>query len=313
MFCIVCEVHETILILGADQRIDTGSTSVRLGLRLAPSALADIERHLHLNCNKWDTQIGDSSVLSAQALILAGREWDWLCNSAEQLAAEITYAESIALETERYSALAGVPASVRRLLQTERNQAKPTMAVTRSMRFDFHPTSTGWHVSEVNSDVPGGWTEATELPNLYASFHPGMEIPASPLDAWTDSMRSVAAGGGVALLAAPGFLEDQQVVLAFMRRLRGERISSTSIQSPSALDWSSKGICTIRGSQQRVSAIVRFYQIEWLCNLSNNSGWRNLLQTAELSVTNPTISVLSEVNDSHWSSTIFPDARLGKH
>ena len=162
------------------------------------------------------------------------------------------------------------------------------------MRFDFHPTSTGWRVSEVNSDVPGGWTEATELPNLYAPFHSGMEIPASPLDAWTDSMRSAAAGGGVALLAAPGFLEDQQVVLAFMRRLHGERISSTLIQSPRALDWSSKGICTIRGSQQRVSAIVRFYQIEWLCNLPSSSGWRNLLQTAELSVTNPTISVLSE-------------------
>ena len=307
------------MILGVDQRINTGSTSVRLGLPLAPSALANIERHLHLNCNKWDTQIGDSSVLSAHALILAGHEWDWLCNCAEQLAAEMTYAESIALETERYCALAGVPAPVRRLLGTEQNQAKPNVAVTRSMRFDFHPTSTGWRVSEVNSDVPGGWTEATELPNLYASFHPGMEIPASPLDAWTDSMRSVAAGGGVALLAAPGFLEDQQVVLAFMRRLHGERISSTLIQSPSALDWSSKGIRRIRGSQQRVSAVVRFYQIEWLCNLSNNSGWRNLLQTAELAVTNPTISVLSEskrfplvINDisgcTAWK-TLMPECR----
>ena len=37
----------------------------------------------------------------------------------------------------------------------------------RLMRYDFHPTrDQGWMISEVNSDVPGGFAEASLLPLL---------------------------------------------------------------------------------------------------------------------------------------------------
>ena len=37
----------------------------------------------------------------------------------------------------------------------------------RLMRYDFHPTIDGkWAVSEVNSDVPGGFAESSLLPEL---------------------------------------------------------------------------------------------------------------------------------------------------
>jgi hypothetical protein len=37
----------------------------------------------------------------------------------------------------------------------------------RLMRFDFHPSIDGnWVVTEVNSDVPGGFAEASLMPQL---------------------------------------------------------------------------------------------------------------------------------------------------
>lgn len=59
--------------------------------------LRKIEWHLHLECNKWDTLVGDVSVLSEHALILSRGEWDLLCCYAEQLAAETAALELFAL------------------------------------------------------------------------------------------------------------------------------------------------------------------------------------------------------------------------
>jgi len=154
------------------------------------------------------------------------------------------------------------------------------------MRFDFHPTSHGWCVSEVNSDVPGGWNEGSNLPLLYKPFYQDLELPASPLDAWLDAMRPLVGDGCVAFLVAPAFLEDQQVVLTFMRKLRSLDIASRMIHTPAQLDF--------KNMRKRITAIVRFYQIEWLCNLPSASNWRQLLQAAEIPVINPAIAAISE-------------------
>src|ERR1700685_2195255 len=101
------------MAFGADQHIAVeGCASVKLGSPLSPPALAEVERHLHLHCNKWDTQIGDCGVLSRQGLLVSGSECDGLCGHAEHLATEMIQAELIALESQRYLRLSGVPKSV---------------------------------------------------------------------------------------------------------------------------------------------------------------------------------------------------------
>lgn len=46
----------------------------------------------------------------------------------------------------------------------------------RLIRFDFHPTTDGWSVSEVNSDVPGGLLmEASVLPRIAQPYFPQYE------------------------------------------------------------------------------------------------------------------------------------------
>lgn len=263
---------------------------LRLGRPLSAVQLAEIERQLHLKLNKWDTQVGDTEVLSSQPIILSRGGWTELQRIAEQLAEE-TRLQEIKVATDRaLQKHIGVPRSVRALLGTS---AEPPTATMRAMRFDFHPTKEGWRVSEVNSDVPGGWREATSLPQLFQAQYPELIAPCSPLAAWCDSVHDLVGSGHVALLSAPGFLEDQQVILTFERELRSRGVPCFLMQSPKALDWDS-GDCRSRTHGIRMSAVVRFYQLEWLCRLPLHTGWKALLLAAEPPVVNPTIAAISE-------------------
>jgi glutathionylspermidine synthase len=116
-------------------------------------------------------------------------------------------------------------------------------------------------------------------------------------------------GGHVALLSAPGFLEDQQVIFAFMRRLESCNIPCSVIQQPNALKWRTDGCCALRRTGQPIRAVVRFFQLEWLCRMKSASGWRELLQAQGIPVTNPTVSALSESKRfplSFHNSSAFP-------
>jgi len=118
--------------------------------------------------------------------------------------------------------------------------------------------------------------------------------PDSPRDAWGGGIDRLAPTGHVVLLSAPGYLEDQQVLRTFRTELESRRIASSLIQTPAALDWTRAGCCTLAGSRLAVSAVVRFYQLEWLCALPAGTGWRELLTSENVPVLNPTISAISE-------------------
>ena len=265
---------------------------VKLAPPIDPSSLRSIERQLHMRLQKWDTQVGDVSVLCEHPLVLPGGEWNRLCAAAEALAAETERLESLALETPHCLSAIGVPRSLREILRRVGKPLAPNLV--RAMRFDFHPTASGWRVSEANTDVPGGWREGASLPQLYQRFYAGLDCPASPLDAWGRGIETLAPTTQVALLSAPGYLEDQQVLRAFRTELQSRRIASVLIQTPAALDWTREGRCTLAGSVAPVSAVIRFYQIEWICALPAKAGWRQLLASKNIPVLNPTVSAISE-------------------
>jgi hypothetical protein len=258
-----------------------------------PSALRNIERQLHLHFHKWDTQVGDVSVLCEHPLVLSVSEWRRLCAAAEALAVETERLESFALEKPCNLSAIGIPLTIRKILERP-GKRHFYQNLPRAMRFDFHPTATGWCVSEVNTDVPGGWPEGASLPQLYRPFCDGLDCPESPLDAWGRGIESLVPMGHVALLSAPGYLEDQQVLRTFRAELESRKIASSLIQTPAALDWTRTGGCTLSGSCVTVSAVIRFYQIESICALPSSTRWRHLLASTDTPVLNPTISALSE-------------------
>lgn len=268
-----------------------GTSPVTFAPPVEPNSLRAIERQLHLRFNKWDTQVGDCSVLCEHPLVIRSGEWDNLCAAAEGLAAETEQQEVRVLNSPRDLAEIGIPRKLSEVLRRSAGRVTPNL---RLMRFDFHLTDVGWRVSEVNSDVPGGWREGSSLPQLYRPFYAGLDCPDSPLDAWGRAIESIAPRGHIALLSAPGYLEDQQVLRTFRTELLARKIASSLIQSPAALEWSHTGGCRLLRSGIAVSAIIRFYQIEWLCALSRRTGWQRLLESWDIPVFNPTISAISE-------------------
>jgi glutathionylspermidine synthase len=151
-------------------------------------------------------------------------------------------------------------------------------------------------MSEVNSDVPGGFGEADALPGLFQQFVSGVVAPISPLTVWGCTIESELKRGRVALLHAPGFLEDQQVVFALARELKARGFSPYFVQSPEALRWTYDGVASLaREPEVPICAVIRFFQAEWLARHHVKSGWQELFRTDGFTrISNPAHSVISE-------------------
>ena len=186
------------------------------------------------------------------------RTWELLARWAEQLTAETLSAEVEILERPDLLETLGLPRVIRNILQQK--GAPLTPAAARVMRFDFHFTVEGWRISEVNSDVPGGFAEASDFPAAMAACHAGTRTAGDPAGLWVEAIGRAADGGVVGLLAAPGYLEDQQVV-AYLARKLTERGCRTWLGTPKQMRWRD-GVAHLDSPwfSGRLDALVRFYQ-----------------------------------------------------
>jgi glutathionylspermidine synthase len=239
-----------------------------------------------LDCCKWDPQVGDVATLAPFPLLIAAAEWVMLAADAETLAAELMAAEPELLELPHLWRVLAIPRRLRSALRRAEHVTSP-----RVLRFDFHWTPDGWRISEVNSDVPGGYAEASSFPRLMAGHVPGARPAGDPAIAWTDAFEAAISDGSrhVALLAAAGFMEDLQVV-AYLGGLLAARGFMPRIAQPQQLQWLN-GRAFLSG--QPLGGIVRFYQAEWLARLRRGS-WGRLFETTRTPVVNPAAAMLSE-------------------
>jgi glutathionylspermidine synthase len=265
------------------------------GRSLAEPEFLEVQSRLALDCFKWDIQIGDTSTLFRQPLLIHPTIWQQLAKMAEDLAAELMAAEQeIVIRPELYAMLGLSPHLHPILSEASRNSAAAPDA--RVLRFDFHYTTGGWRISEVNSDVPGGYTEASRFTQLVSGFTPHTRPCGDPARTWTDAiMRHVGKHGRVALLSAPGFLEDQQVTAFLAAELQAHGVETFLVHGPSQLNWQAGQAHAVHKSGFiPLDAIVRFYQGEWLLKLPNASGWKQLFAPGKTLVTNPGYSLLTE-------------------
>jgi hypothetical protein len=217
---------------------------------------------------------------------------DDLARNADQLAAE-----TLACEEERSSrpdlhGRLALPRPLGALLG--RGTANLTPAAARILRFDFHFTTEGWRVSEVNSDVPGGLTEAESFTALVAAEAKPAAPAGAPATALSEAIARAAGPGAVALLSAPGYLEDHQVMAYLARKLR-ERGQLAHLVSIHHLRWEgASAMLETAWYAGPAAAVVRFYQAEWLARMPRRTGWERLFSGGRTPVTNPATSALGE-------------------
>jgi glutathionylspermidine synthase len=262
---------------------------MRLGRPVPQRRFWDIRNRMVLHHFKWDPQVGSSSVLFPQPVLIGRQEWQHLANLAEALARETTaMADELANRPELSEEL-GVPAALHPIRSHLRGV--PTPALARTLRFDFHPTVEGWQVSEVNSDVPGGFSEASNFSRLMADAT-YLEPVGDPLAAWAWVVASgVPRRATVAFLSAPWHMEDHQVTLVQSAALRRLGVATIHVHDPYQISWRD-AVAQCGGSP--LDGIVRFYQAEWLARHRPVRGWAPLFCRGRTPVTNPYTQVFAE-------------------
>jgi len=217
---------------------------LRAGEPLSAARHWELRRRLALEGCKWDVQLQDSSTVARFPLLLDPHAWRELRCDAAALAGELSRAlRELELRPELHAALA-VPRRLRRHLRP------PFSDGPMLWRFDFHFTTEGWRISEVNADVPGGFAESSLLPRFF-----GQPL-GDPTQRWCQAIARAAVGKPIALLSAPGWLEDHQVISWLARHL------DAHLATPSLLQF--RDGCVILPRIGEVGAVVRFHQAEWL-------------------------------------------------
>ena len=122
----------------------------------------------------------------------------------------------------------------------------------RIVRFDFHPTTDGWRISEANCDVPSGFIEASAFARLIAA-ETGYRGAGDPAGAYADA---VARGPGavVALLYATAYTNRHGASHARRQRAGGLRLVGPD--AAAGLPPRRETSCGGRGPRTR-TAIVR--------------------------------------------------------
>jgi len=235
---------------------------------------------------KWDPQCGDHAVLGRFPLLLEAQTANQLADLAERLTREALAAEiEILGNPELLSALA-IPSRIRKCFaKTDPDLRRKDIRV---MRFDFHYTTDGWQISEVNADVPGGYIEASGWNELFANQVEGFCAPANPTKAYASAICEAAPPDSlIALAHATVYSEDRQVMVHLSRELvqRGMR---PQLVSPKNLGWDrGRARLATAFASGNPAVVVRLSPAEWLPSMCEGDRWESWFRESRTPLSNP--------------------------
>jgi glutathionylspermidine synthase len=263
------------------------ASPLQAGINLQHESWLKLQRRAIFDFCKWDIQCEDHPVLARFPLLLEPGTASYLNETAEMLTQEALAAEAEILQRPEVIERLALPRVLRSALQ-ENVCNSPVWQPLRVMRFDFHFTSEGWRISEVNADVPGGYIESSGWNALVATECPGASAPPATSEIYARAIRELAGPDGlVAFVHATAYSDDRQV----MRHLAGSLSRfdmRTCLLSPSHLVWldGRARICANFASGSP-DAIVRFFPAEWLPNLPDEEGWKPYFRGSKTPLSNP--------------------------
>ena len=263
------------------------------GQPIAHLAFADLRQRMALDGGKWDPQVGDVDVLAPFPLLMPRSEWQQLAGRAESLTTETLAAEQEILRRPKLLNRLGLPRPIARVLRKAAT-IRPTPAAGRIMRFDFHYSTSGWRISEVNSDVPGGFCEGSAFTEMMAA-HFSLAPAGNPARAWTGVLADAAGPQGtVALLASHCYMEDQQITAFLARQLHALGVSAY-LADPRQISWrDGSAYLSSPLHSGPVNVVLRFYPGDWLANRSRPPGWENYFIGGQTACANPGIALICE-------------------
>lgn len=239
------------------------------------------------DCYKWDPQFLDSNTISKHALVLTKQEARSLAHLTELLDQETRDAE---LFLNTHLSLAKKLRLPKKLLpELKRMKNYDPKRHIRLTRYDFHPTKEGeWAISEVNSDVPGGFAEASLLPKLALQYLKSKKVESIDFGSHLVKAfsKKIKKKGTVFFVHCTSYSDDRQVM-----QYLGDQMEQRGYHALyGAIDHlrfqNQEAISILDGHQGKVDGIVRFTPLEWVKDIKPKT-WSGYFDTTTPSCNHP--------------------------
>lgn len=240
-----------------------------------------------LDCYKWDPQFCDNNTVAKYALVLSEKEHEELKLLTEKLIKETTEAENFLNKNLKYTKALEIPNKFRSDIKSMKNY-NPDKHI-RLMRFDFHPTlENKWAVSEVNSDVPGGFAEATLMNRKALEYLSNENYYAISFgDFLADAIKKkVRQGGKIMLVHCTSYSDDRQVMQFLGDKLSGMGYEVIYAAADQLKFENGKAISILNNREGEVDGIIRFSPFEWVADMKTKN-WHGYFNTETVSCNHP--------------------------
>ena len=247
----------------------------------------DYRLKLIFDCYKWDPQFLDHNTVATHALVLTQAEYQELKKLTEDMDAETIAAEQFLNNHLELAKPLQLSKKMKKEIPTMGNY-DPNKHV-RLMRYDFHPVvGGGWAVSEVNSDVPGGFAEGSlwgptaieaigQKGFTYIDF--GDNLVAA-------IVSKTPAGGTIAMPHCTCYSDDRQVMQFLGDRLTQKGFKVIQCAADHIHFKDGQAISILDGHTGPIDGIIRFNPLEWVKDMKPKK-WDGYFNTHTMSCNHP--------------------------
>lgn len=220
------------------------------------------------DCYKWDPQFYDNNTLAKNVLVLTKDENEEIKKITENLDIETRQAEEFLNKNIKIAKKLALPKKI--LDQTHNMQNYDSSKNIRLMRYDFHPSlENNWTVTEVNSDVPGGFAESSLLPNLAREV---IHMPELDYNCFGDRMveainDKLNKKGNIMMVHCTCFSDDRQVMQYMGDRLKKEGYNIIYGAADHINFKEEEAYCILNNNEEKIDLIFRFTPLEWLIQM----------------------------------------------
>lgn len=239
------------------------------------------------NCYKWDPQFLDNNTLAKHVLVITKEEHEELERLTEKLSKETIEAEEFLNNNFKLAKPLALPKKIYKELKKMKNY-DPNKHI-RFMRYDFHPIEEGrWAISEVNSDVPGGYAEASLLPQLAIDlFKQDKYWYKNFGDILTNAIsKKVVPKGTIMLVHCTSYSDDRQVMQYLGDKLEGMGFNIIYAAADHIRFKDNEAYSILDGNIGKLDGIFRFTPLEWLIDMKPRK-WDGYFDTITPSANHP--------------------------
>ena len=245
------------------------------------------------DCYKWDPQFYDSNTLAKCVLVLTQEENAELISLTEALDKETRLAEEYLNKNIKIAKKLALPKKILEQIPNMQNYDKSQNI--RLMRYDFHPSIDGnWVVTEVNSDVPGGFAESSLLPDLARKTinQPNLEYNSFGEQMIDVINKKLNKKGTIMMVHCTCFSDDRQVMQYMGDKLEKEGYKIIYGAADHINFKNKQAYCILDNNQGKIDLIFRFTPLEWLIQMKPRR-WDGYFNTTTMSCNHP-ISIFAQ-------------------